>query len=153
MLVEAAGLELLQLRPGIDGIALITRAYEGRRPEHGQWWSQESPLNAEIERTAAEQDARPARVNHRKLEVCGQFCFRVRKPLDWQPARGGSSPTWREVRGQSLRLAGDARRLLVEQVRQASRSPQLRAAAGRVPGARRAVRAVRRQRAARSAQG
>jgi SAM-dependent methyltransferase len=144
VLVEAAGLQLLQLRPGIDGIALITRAYEGRRPEHGRWWSQESPLNAEIERVAAEQDAKAARVNHRKLEVCGQFCFRVRKPLDWQPSGGASSPTWREVRAETLRVAGDARRLLAAQMRNASRSPRLRAAARRVPGARQAVRAVRR---------
>jgi len=57
------------------------------------------------------------------------------------------------VRAQTRRVAQDAGRLLAEQVREVSRSPQMRAAAVRVPGARRAVRAMRRRRAARNHQG
>jgi SAM-dependent methyltransferase len=144
VLVEAAGLQLRELRPGIDGVALITRTFEGRLPEHGRWWSGESPLNAEIERRAAAEGASHAKVNNRKLGVCGQFCFRVYKPLDWRPPAGTSSPTWREVRAETARVAGDAGRLLAGQLRQVSRSPGLRAAARKVPGARRAVRALRR---------
>jgi SAM-dependent methyltransferase len=122
MLVEAAGLELLEIRPGPDGPALITRAFEGRLPEHGDWFKQESPLNAEIDAWGRETGRRPALVNLRKLEFCGHFCFRVRKPTDWRPPLASGEPWW-----QRLRL-----------------DPRLRAAVKRIPGARPVVTAVRR---------
>ena len=143
VLVEAAGLRLRELRPGIDGVALITRTFEGRLPEHGRWWSGESPLNAEIERRAAAENASHAKVNNRKLGVCGQFCFRVDKPRDWVPPRRREPVTWQDVKEQGRQVAGDAGRLVAMQVREVSRSPALRAAVRKVPGARSAVRAVR----------
>ena len=102
VLVEAAGLELLQIRPGIDGIALIRRQYEGRKPEHSRWFRGESPLNAEIDEFGAETSRRPALVNNRKLQYCGQFSFRVRKPPGWSPP---PDTNWSQVLGAARRLA------------------------------------------------
>lgn len=79
VLVEAAGLELEEVRPGIDGFALIRRQWEGRMPEHGAWFRR-SPLNVEIDEWGTATRRRPALVNLRKLQFCGQFSFRVRKP-------------------------------------------------------------------------
>lgn len=79
-LLEAAGLRLLVLRPGIDGITLIQRSFHGRAKEWAKWFSTDSPLNIEIENTLA--NKRPPRTrNFRKLLYCGQFIF-VATPAD-----------------------------------------------------------------------
>jgi SAM-dependent methyltransferase len=72
-----AGLVLEEARPGIDSIALIDRQYAGP-PERSPWES--SPLNEELDRWAAERGASIYATNVRKLQFCGQFAFRVRKP-------------------------------------------------------------------------
>lgn len=81
MLCSDAGLTLEEARPSIDAVALITRQYEGAAPEHSRWWGL-SPLNVEIDKWAAETDASVLAVNARKLQFCGQFAFRVRRPLN-----------------------------------------------------------------------
>lgn len=78
MLAQDAGLDLLELRPAIDGISLITRAYEGNKPEHLKWFYEESPLNLEIDEWGTASNRRPALVNNRKLVFCGQFAFMAR---------------------------------------------------------------------------
>jgi SAM-dependent methyltransferase len=80
MLVEEAGMMLEEIRPSIDGIALVMRAYHGRPPEYGEYFHSPSPLNVEIDEWGAETGRRPALVNLRKLTYCGQFAFRVRRP-------------------------------------------------------------------------
>ncbi len=80
LLVEEAGLVLEEVRPGIDGVTLIQRAYHGRPPEYSAYFHGESPLNAEIDTWAAEHNRDAAATNLRKLEHCGQFAFRIRKP-------------------------------------------------------------------------
>jgi SAM-dependent methyltransferase len=80
-LCAGAGLVLEEVRPGIDSIALINRQYDRRDlgpPERSPWES--SPLNEEIDRWAAEREASAYATNVRKLQFCGQFAFRVRKP-------------------------------------------------------------------------
>lgn len=73
-LLEAAGLRLLVLRPGIDGLTLIQRSIHGRTQEWTKWFTTESPLNTEIEKEL--EDKRPCRTrNFRKLIYCGQFVF------------------------------------------------------------------------------
>ena len=126
VLVEAAGLELLEIRPGPDGPALITRAFEGRLPEHGGWFTGESPLNAEIDAWGRETGRRPALVNLRKLEFCGHFGFRVRKPSDWRPSVPQRESWWQRLLGARLER-------------------RVREAVKRIPGARPAVAAVRRR--------
>jgi SAM-dependent methyltransferase len=49
LLVEEAGLSLEEVRPSIDGITLIRRAYHGRPPEYRKYFGAESPLNEEID--------------------------------------------------------------------------------------------------------
>jgi SAM-dependent methyltransferase len=143
VLVEAAGLELAEIRPGPDGRALITRTYEGKLPEHGRWFVEESPLNAEIDEWGQETRRRPALVNNRKLAVCGQFCFRVRKPRGWRPTTAGRDPTWSSVRSDGRRLAEEAAVLARTTLREAGRSPRLRAVVKEIPGSVRIVRALR----------
>lgn len=79
-LVEDAGLVLEELRPSIDGPALIRRSYRGRPPEENRYFNEESPLNLEIQEWGRESGRRPALVNNRMLAYCGQFAFRVRRP-------------------------------------------------------------------------
>lgn len=74
-IVVDAGLQLIELRPGIDGFTLMRRTYEGRPPEMSKYFEQESPINEEIERGAA--DKRVAIRNYRKLLFTGQFVFVV----------------------------------------------------------------------------
>jgi SAM-dependent methyltransferase len=145
VLVGAAGLELVELRPGPDGRALVTRIYEGKPPEHSRWFAEASPLNAEIDEWGRESGQTPAVVNSRKLEVCGQFCFLVRKPLDWRPPRAVREPTWNEVRAGGRRVVGDTVHLTARALEEAGRSPRLRRGLRRIPGARRLVRALRQQ--------
>jgi SAM-dependent methyltransferase len=80
-LMEDCGLVVEELRPGIDGVTLINRTYNGRRPEDSKWFGQESPLNQQIDDWGKSTGRGPKLVNNRKLEFCGQFAFRVRKPL------------------------------------------------------------------------
>ncbi|MFE5037244.1 class I SAM-dependent methyltransferase [Streptomyces sp. NPDC056683] len=82
VLVEDAGLALEEIRPSLDGVTLIMRTYHGsRRKEYGRFWRTESPLNTEIDAWARESKRETALVNLRKLTFCGQFAFRVRKPV------------------------------------------------------------------------
>lgn len=74
-IVEDAGMQLAELRPGIDGFTLMRRTYEGRPPEMSKYFAQESPINEEIEKAAG--DKRTQVRNFRKLLFCGQFAFVV----------------------------------------------------------------------------
>jgi SAM-dependent methyltransferase len=79
VLVEDAGLALEQVRPGIDGISLVQRQWFGRRPEHGAWFKL-SPLNRQIDQEDAARRREAKYTNFRKLQYCGHFSFRARKP-------------------------------------------------------------------------
>jgi SAM-dependent methyltransferase len=78
-LLGDAGLELLELRPGIDGIALIQRAYMGR-PGWAMKWVDSSPLNEEIDEWGKKTGRRPALINLRKLQYCGHIVFHAHRP-------------------------------------------------------------------------
>jgi hypothetical protein len=80
VLVREAGLALRELRPGIDGVTLTLRSHLGRPKGFDRWWFSESPLNEEVDAWALEHDAPPAKVNLRKLLVCGQYAFLVGRP-------------------------------------------------------------------------
>jgi ubiquinone/menaquinone biosynthesis C-methylase UbiE len=81
VLAEEAGLVLDEVRPSLDGVALIMRAFHRhRREEYNRYWVVDSPLNTEIDEWAAETGRRPALINLRKLMFCGQFAFRARRP-------------------------------------------------------------------------
>ena len=79
VLAEDAGLVLEEVRPGIDGISLVQRQWFGRRPEHGAWFEL-SPLNRQIDQEDAARHRHVKDTNCRKLQYCGHFAFRARKP-------------------------------------------------------------------------
>jgi SAM-dependent methyltransferase len=79
VLVEDAGLALEEVRPGIDGISLVQRQWFGKRPEHRAWFAL-SPLNRQIDQEDAAKRRQVKSTNYRKLQYCGHFSFRVRKP-------------------------------------------------------------------------
>jgi SAM-dependent methyltransferase len=74
-LAERAGLRVLELRPGIDGVTLPLRTYLGRPTGFDAWWTADSPLNQAIDEWGRETRRRPALINLRKLHLCGQFAF------------------------------------------------------------------------------
>ncbi|MFE2040362.1 class I SAM-dependent methyltransferase [Streptomyces sp. NPDC059477] len=83
VLVEEAGLALEEIRPSLDGVTLILRTYDHERKErYGRYWSEESPLNVEIDDWGKLTRRQTALVNLRKLTFCGQFAFRVRKRVE-----------------------------------------------------------------------
>jgi len=79
VLVQDAGLELEEVRPGIDGISLVQRQWFGRRPEHSSWFAR-SPLNVQIDQEDKARGRSAKSSNFLKLQYCGHFSFWVRKP-------------------------------------------------------------------------
>lgn len=81
-LFEQAGLEPVEFRPNIDGLALIVQRGLGMHPWFYRWWTRESPLNRFIELFGRASRLSPRSVNAIKLLLCGQFCFAARQPED-----------------------------------------------------------------------
>lgn len=78
-IVEEAGLKLTEIRPSIDGFTLMERTFKGRPPEYSKYFSEESPINKEIDESATSKNKSHQIINHRKLQICGQFCFVISK--------------------------------------------------------------------------
>jgi SAM-dependent methyltransferase len=79
LLAEDAGLEVVELRPGIDGFTLVAWRALGMPRFFERWWARESPVNRVIETAGrvARLDARTR--NQIKLTLCGQFAFLARR--------------------------------------------------------------------------
>jgi SAM-dependent methyltransferase len=77
---EEAGLELIELRPVIDGFTLVAWRALGLPRFFHRWWAHESPPYRVIELAAraARLDARTR--NQIKLVLAGQFAFLARRP-------------------------------------------------------------------------
>jgi SAM-dependent methyltransferase len=77
---EDAGLEVVELRPVIDGLTLVAWRALGLPPFFHRWWARESPGYRVIELAArvARLDARTR--NQIKLVLAGQFAFLARRP-------------------------------------------------------------------------
>lgn len=82
LLLKGAGLQLVELRPGIDSFTLICRRYLGRPGFFTKWWEKESPFNLISSFFGKAKRTSPKFVNGNKLLFCGQFCFLVRKPKE-----------------------------------------------------------------------
>ena len=80
LLLEEAGLEVLELRPSIDALTLILRRGLGGPRRFDRWWSRESPLNRAIGCFARAARLDTAGANTAKLLFCGQFTFLARRP-------------------------------------------------------------------------
>jgi len=79
LLLEEAGLQLIEIRPGIDALTLIVRHGFHRSRFFSRWFENESPLNLLISLTGKVKHWRPARINAWKLYFCGQFSFLAQK--------------------------------------------------------------------------
>ena len=79
-IAEDAGLEVLELRPVIDGFTLVAWRALGLPRYFHRWWARESPPYRLIELAArvARLDARTR--NQIKLVLAGQFAFLARRP-------------------------------------------------------------------------
>lgn len=78
-LLRDAGLTPREFRPGIDGIALVQRSYQGR-PKHARAWFDSSPLNEEMDKWGKATGRRAALVNLRKVQYCGHLVSLSTKP-------------------------------------------------------------------------
>ncbi|MEA2420968.1 MAG: hypothetical protein QOF55_67 [Thermoleophilaceae bacterium] len=79
LLCQRAGLELLEVRPGIDSLALIVNRGAGMRSFTRRWWARESPLNRAVDAFGRVRRLDAAQVNAIKLLMCGQFTFLARR--------------------------------------------------------------------------
>ena len=79
VLMEEAGLRLVELRPGIDALTLIARRLVRRGPPFdrlwARWWGGQSPLNRAIDGYGHARRLDVRSVNATKLVFCGQFTF------------------------------------------------------------------------------
>jgi SAM-dependent methyltransferase len=75
-----AGLEVAELRPGIDGVTLTMRSFLGRPAGFDRWWDDESPMNAMIDEEGRTAGRSAAEINLRKIAFAGQIAFLVRRP-------------------------------------------------------------------------
>lgn len=78
-----AGLEIEELRPGVDGLTLCSRNFfkfimKGNVDMFDKWIKGVSPLNGWIDQLFPQQDIRT--LNKRKVHMAGHICFRFRKP-------------------------------------------------------------------------
>lgn len=80
LLLERVGLEPVELRPNIDGLALVVQRGLGMHPWFYRWWARESPLNRFVGLFGRARGLSPRSVNAIKLLLCGQFCFAARRP-------------------------------------------------------------------------
>jgi len=78
LLIEEAGLQLVEIRPSIDALTLITWWGLGR-PKFLSCWAKESPLNRIISMYGKVTRKSHTFINAVKLLFCGQFCFLVCK--------------------------------------------------------------------------
>jgi SAM-dependent methyltransferase len=79
LLFERAGLSLVEVRPGIDSLALIVNRGVGMRSFTRRWWAVESPLNRVADAFGRVRRLDGAQVNAIKLLLCGQFVFLARR--------------------------------------------------------------------------
>ncbi len=75
-ILEDNGFQVIELRPGIDGISLITRSFMDNSPLFNSWFGNESLLNQTINNEYIGQENHKA-INFRKLCYCGHLCFKA----------------------------------------------------------------------------
>jgi SAM-dependent methyltransferase len=78
--LQRAGLEPIELRAGIDALALIVNRGVGMRTFTRRWFGIESPLNRAIGAFGRVRRLDGRQVNAIKLLFCGQFTFLARRP-------------------------------------------------------------------------
>jgi SAM-dependent methyltransferase len=82
LMVEDAGLEVIELRPVIDGLTLVAWRALGLPSFFYRWWGpRESPLNRVIELAGKARGLDARTRNQIKLTLCGQFAWLARSGL------------------------------------------------------------------------
>ena len=79
MVAQRSGLEILEIRPGIDGMTLIIRRLLGQPSFFTRWFERESPLNTLISLIGVLRRVGHRKINARKLQCCGHICLMARK--------------------------------------------------------------------------
>jgi SAM-dependent methyltransferase len=79
LILGHAGLALIEIRPGIDGITLIAQRVVGPWRQFGRWWGGTSPLNRVIDLYGSARKLDPRTLNATKLLFSGQFTFLARR--------------------------------------------------------------------------
>jgi SAM-dependent methyltransferase len=79
-LLSGAGLELVEIRPGIDALTLIARRLVGPRKRFDRWWGGTSPLNRAIDLYGRARGLDARQLNATKLLFCGHFAFLAKRP-------------------------------------------------------------------------
>jgi SAM-dependent methyltransferase len=74
-LLGAAGMELREIRPGIDGVTLILRRLFWKPAIFDRFYERESPLNAMIGVAGRMRGKSARQINARKLLFAGQYSF------------------------------------------------------------------------------
>ena len=74
-LLEEAGFDLVEMRPGIDGLTLLVRRALGCPKVFDRFFRSESPLNLVIELASRIAGKNPGWSNAAKLLFSGHFCF------------------------------------------------------------------------------
>ena len=77
---EDAGLEVIEMRPVIDGFTLVAWRALGLPALFHRWWSRESPPYRVMELAARAMRLDVRTRNQIKLVLCGQFAFLARRP-------------------------------------------------------------------------
>ncbi len=78
-LLAEANLELVEIRPGIDGLSLMIWNGLAGPKLCSAWWVKDSPLNQIINLTGKLKKRSHALINAKKLLFCGQFSFLAAK--------------------------------------------------------------------------
>jgi SAM-dependent methyltransferase len=78
-LMRAAGIDPVELRPGIDGITLTAHRAFGMPAVTRRYWARESPLNRAVGLVARARRIDVRQANAIKLLLCGQFAFAGRR--------------------------------------------------------------------------
>jgi SAM-dependent methyltransferase len=78
-LAAGAGMELTEVRPGLDGITLIAHRALGMPAITRRYWARESPPNRVISLAARTGRIGTRQANAIKLLLCGQYAFVVRR--------------------------------------------------------------------------
>jgi SAM-dependent methyltransferase len=79
-IAEDAGLEVIELRPVIDGFTLVAWRALGLPRYFHRWWARESPPYRLIELAARAAGLSARTRNQIKLVLAGQFAFLARRP-------------------------------------------------------------------------
>ena len=78
-MLDAAGIEPVELRPGMDGVTLTLHRALGMPAFTRRYWSRESPLNRLVGLGARTRRIGVRQANAIKLLLCGQFGFTGRR--------------------------------------------------------------------------